>query len=101
MAQHTHTLRKKIRKAINEGNDIASSIETLRSIAADKDAPAATRRACAKDLIDIGMSVEKDLEILLAEEKKKRQEAKGKAISEDVDDDSEETKGVVVRLTAE
>ena len=74
MAAQTHTLRKKIRNAIRKGDKIDQAIEVMLALATNTaeeytkgDVPPSVMRACAKDLVEFGLTVEKEL----AEEKNK------------------------------
>ena len=69
MAKHTHTLRKKIKAVLNQPNRVQQLIEELYEMALKADTPAATKRACIKDLLDFGIMVEKDISLLIKNDK--------------------------------
>ena len=93
MAKHTHVIRKKIKAAINQNGRVQDLIEELYGMATSDETPAATRRACIKDLLEFGISVEKDIASLTS---------LGEELSDGSDkDDQKELMGVVVKMTAD
>lgn len=100
MGAQTHTLRKKIRNAIRKGDKIDKAIEVMLALATNEageyiqgDVPPSVMRACAKDLVEFGLTVEKEL----AEEKNRNKGDNSEVDLEAVPDHP----AVIVRLTAQ
>lgn len=98
MAEHTHTIRKKLKRQISRSDTLDEAIKVMLALAINeaedyghKMVPAATMRACAKDLIEFGLSAEKDLEELKSKD----------SDSENGIKDTPEFQGVVIKMTAD
>lgn len=98
MALHTHTIRKKLKRQISRSDTLDEAIKVMIALATNRasdygheSVPAATMRACAKDLVEFGLAAEKDLEALEIKE------------NDNTPDSNEEPKyqGVVIKMTAD
>lgn len=101
MAKHTHTLRKKIRNLVAKSSTIDEVVNVMLALATNRASeydiekvPPATMRAAAKDLIEFGISSEKDYQALLDLEEELTDSAA-------VDKDNTMSSGVVIKMTAD